>query len=679
MKNNFYALIRQISLFLILGANSNLPTFGQEFGPETEARLQAALDRFMNDPDKPFVGGISAAIKAGNLAQWQGATGYAARNIDEQNSPLPGGTPFTTGTLLQIYSVTKTFTAPLVLELAQEGLFGLDDPISKYLPLSQINPRLNSAVTIRQLLAHESGFSDYAVEPQLQIRVAAQPGRIWTPYEAISFTNQIFPTGTDRRYSSTNYIMLGAMIEAITKKPLEQHYRERFFEPLGLESMYLGVRESPGNRGVLASPHDNISPFNPVFAQTGQPTFPNAYTNISRFPMNAIVSLAFAGGGIVSNAADLAEWGAALFEGRATSKATLDLMLNSFYAIPDVNGNYLGYGIKIIPHINDTENFLGHNGDAIGYRSVLVHQPERKVTIAVLSNFAGANPYAIAKALYQALAPEFESFSPRLALPGKTVTIKGAGLATTTSVRFNGVEAEFKIISENMVKAVVPATATEGRITLVTAGGTVESNDFFTVLHPRITAIFSERGAVGSTVILAGMRLATTQRVYFNGVKATKFWPLFDFLTLAEVPQGATTGKISVLLSGGGKAVSTSDFIITQPALMIAAKQEAPLLERKAMPAELGSLNQEQRIVAFPNPMREKVTLSFSLPQAQPINVKVYDIQGREVSLLYQGEAQAHQNYQLEWKPGKEQASGIYILRLQTPNQVSQQKIIFAR
>ncbi|QMU29896.1 serine hydrolase [Adhaeribacter radiodurans] len=679
MKNYLYSVFRIASLFFLILSLSHLASFGQGLGHKMEARLQAALDKIQNDKAKPFVGGMSVAVKVENLAKWQGALGYAARNIDKDNNLLPGGTAFKPGTLSQIYSVTKTFTAPLVLELVKEGVFKLEDPISKYLPFGQINPRLNSKVTIHQLLAHESGYSDYAVEQQLQISVAAQPGRTWTALEAIAFTNQIFAPGTERRYSSTNYIVLGALVEVITKKPVEQHYRDRFFKPLNLESMYLGVREPLGNRGELAAPHDNLSPFNPVFAQTGQPLFPNAYTNIFRFPMTAIVSLAFTGGGIVSNAADLAEWGSALFTGRATSKETLNLMLNSFSPTPDMNGNYLGYGIKQIPRISDKEMFLGHNGDAVGYRSILVHQPERKITLAVLANFAAADPYAIAKAVYQALAPKLESFSPKQGLPGKTINIKGEGLSITTSVLFNGKKADFKIINESTIKAVVPANASSGQITVVTAGGTVLSNRSFTVQQPQITTFIPDHGEVGSSVFLVGNHLTKVKEVYFNGVKAAKVRSYFDFLVMAEVPKGATTGKIKVVLTGGGKATSSSDFRVTQSTPVIIANQKSLISEKQPTSALVTIPSPDQPLVSFPNPFKEKITFNFSLPVSQNIQVKVFNSQGKEVAFIYQGTAQANQKYQLQWKPGSQDLPGLYFMQLQTDNQVKQQKIIFTR
>jgi hypothetical protein len=157
---------------------------------------------------------------------------------------------------------------------------------------------------------------------------------------------------------------------------------------------------------VLAAPHDNFSQFNPILQYTGQPTFPDAYTNVSQFSFNGIISLAFTGGGIVSNVADLAEWGNALFGGRATSSATLQQMLGSISATPDEDGDYLGYGIFTNKKISTTDFFVGHNGSAPGYRAVMFYQPDRRMTIAILSNYAGAKLYDVAKALYEAM-PDF--------------------------------------------------------------------------------------------------------------------------------------------------------------------------------------------------------------------------------------------------------------------------------
>lgn len=398
--------IRRSISALILSTLAILSSFAQGFSPATITRLQFVIDSFQNDAANPYVGGLSAAIKVDGLAFWQGATGFAARNVDGQNNLLPGGTPFTTSALSRMYSVTKTFTAPLVLELAKEGVFTLEDPVSKFLPLNLINPGLTAAVTIRQLLAHESGYSNYTDELQLQIAVAYQPTHVWTAFEMLSFVHQVAAPGTERRYSSTNYITLGAIIEAATGKPVEKHFRERFFNPLHLQSMFLGVREPLPNGATLASPHDNLSPFNPVFQLTGQPTFPDAYTNVSAFPFTSIVSLAFTGGGIVSNVADMAEWGNALFGGRATRWSTIHTMIKSISSTPDADGDFLGYGIFRTTRISATDVFIGHDGNAPGYRSIMFYQPDKKMTIAILTNYHGAKLYDVAKALYESM-PEF--------------------------------------------------------------------------------------------------------------------------------------------------------------------------------------------------------------------------------------------------------------------------------
>ena len=195
-----------IRLFYLFSATLfSLHVSAQGFSEETEKKLQQVLASFQANSQNPVVGGISAAIVVDGLAAWKGASGHAARNIDANNNLLPGGTAFTPATPSRAYSVTKTFTAAFLLEIAKEGTINLSDPVIKYLPLiPQVNPDLNSNVTVRELLAHESGYSDYTGEINLQIAVAFDPARIWNFYEMLSFVKQIAQPGAERRYSSTN-------------------------------------------------------------------------------------------------------------------------------------------------------------------------------------------------------------------------------------------------------------------------------------------------------------------------------------------------------------------------------------------------------------------------------------------------------------------------------------------
>src|SRR6187402_2596430 len=122
MRPYFSFLKRQWYLQLILLIAMPALSISQGFSPQTTGRLQHVIDSFQNNPANPYVGGMSAAIKVDGLAFWQGATGHAARNVDADNNLLPGGTVFETSTLSRMYSVTKTFTAALVLELAKEEI-----------------------------------------------------------------------------------------------------------------------------------------------------------------------------------------------------------------------------------------------------------------------------------------------------------------------------------------------------------------------------------------------------------------------------------------------------------------------------------------------------------------------------------------------------------------------------
>ncbi|QMU30549.1 T9SS type A sorting domain-containing protein [Adhaeribacter radiodurans] len=105
----------------------------------------------------------------------------------------------------------------------------------------------------------------------------------------------------------------------------------------------------------------------------------------------------------------------------------------------------------------------------------------------------------------------------------------------------------------------------------------------------------------------------------------------------------------------------------------ILAERETALAEEPKVKAELSPLQ------AYPNPVKDKVTASFTLPQTQPVSLKVYDSQGQEVTTLFQGEAQANKAYEVIWQPKTSQPNGMYILRLQTTRSAQTQRILFTK
>jgi hypothetical protein len=262
--------------------------------------------------------------------------------------------------------------------------------------------------------------------------------------------------------------------------------------------------------------------------------------------------------------------------------------------------------------------------------------------------------------------PIIRSVEPQKDVPGTVVTIAGRNLATTTAVRFNGLDAAFVVVSDETVQATVPVEATSGKITLVTSGGDVVSSTTFNVRHPGIVSFTPGQGAPGTTVSLTGDRLTTVKEVYFDDIIASEFDVLSDSTMTAVVPEGAATGRIRVVLEGGGAGSSKTKFNIVPPGT---ARQEAAAAD----------LRQVSKMAVWPNPFSKQVTFSFSLGQSQPVLVKVYDLLGREVSILYQGDVRAHQPYQVEWRPPTQQAGGLYFLRMQAHGQMIQQKILLLR
>lgn len=401
MKKRIFPLLRYITASLLCFSLITVSYAQGGFSDATQVRLQHVLDSFINQSSPAFVGGMSVAINVDGLAVWEGAGGYASTLMDEHFNMYPAGLPFHTSTPSRIYSITKTFTASLVLQLAHQGYFKLDDPIGKYLDsMEYYNKDLDRTVTIRQLLNHESGYQDWEDNMGLLMAVFGAPYKVWTPYELMRFTEQLTPPGTRREYSHNNYVFLGAIIEKATKQKVEDLYRDRFFTPLGLQSIYLEGRESRGLRPEFAAPHDNI------LGLFGGGMFPQGYLNISFLPFDAITSLGFTGGGLVATAYDISVWCNALYGGRITTSPVLHSTLKSISDTVDPYGNKLGYGIKLIDKISGEFDFYGHNGSAPGYRSSMFYQPSRQMTIVVLSNFAGVDPYVVSQKLYEAL-PEF--------------------------------------------------------------------------------------------------------------------------------------------------------------------------------------------------------------------------------------------------------------------------------
>ncbi|MFX0064383.1 MAG: serine hydrolase domain-containing protein [Candidatus Hermodarchaeota archaeon] len=307
--------------------------------------------------------GISTAVIFPDQDLWLGASGMS----DPINS-----VPITSDMLFYIGSITKNFMAALILKLSEEEKLSLEDPLHKWLPKYK---NINSEITVRQLLNHTSGIFDYVEHPNSYDKKRLDSfdmTKVWTPEEIIlSLVKEpYFSPGQGWHYSSTNYVLLGMIVETITQSKLSKEIRKRFLDPLCLESMFSDYYESIPAKSQIAH---NWFDFN----RNG--TLDDLMTK----PREAIATWAY--GEMYSNAVDLAKWFDYLFRGEVINEGSLKEML-TFHS-PTPGEDWMeGYGLGIGEgNINGLKYWL-HTGKIFGYTAGVVYLPNFRLTMSLLGN-----------------------------------------------------------------------------------------------------------------------------------------------------------------------------------------------------------------------------------------------------------------------------------------------------
>lgn len=275
----------------------------------------------------------------------------------------------------RIASVTKPFVAAIVLQLAHEGRLRLSDPVDRWLPGQVPNGR---AITLRELLGHTSGLFDYDDDGAwVKARIAA-PGRTWTARELVAVATRNpprFRPGTDWSYSNTNYVLLGLVVEAVTKHALADELRARIIVPLALHSTSYPSGSSIGRRTVHG--YQGSAPGLPIPA--GRLVDVTARVSPS----------AWGAGQLVSNADDLTRFFAALLHGRVVPAPELRQMkepVGGRTPVPFTAPYGLGLDIFQTP----CGTAYGHAGDMPGYRNIVLASGDGARVVAVMVNVASA-------------------------------------------------------------------------------------------------------------------------------------------------------------------------------------------------------------------------------------------------------------------------------------------------
>jgi D-alanyl-D-alanine carboxypeptidase len=295
-------------------------------------------------------------------------------------SDLSTGAPVSTDQHMRVGSITKTFTATVVLQLVQEGRLGLDDPVAKYRP----EVPNGAHITIRQLLQMTSGLYNYSEDLAFNQRLDRHPESEWTPQEllAVAFRHPAyFPPGTGWHYSNTNYVLLGLIAEQLTHQPLARLFQKRVFEPVGLRGTSLqsdATVPRPRAQGYqFISNVDSLTA--PVL--TGKDAAWADWSAGNPYDVTRVnASWAWAAGAAVSTVEDLRRWAPALATGTLLSPEIQKERL-TFVPTSDLPGAPL-YGLGIA----EVEGFLGHDGQIPGYNSFVGYDPGRRATVVVLVN-----------------------------------------------------------------------------------------------------------------------------------------------------------------------------------------------------------------------------------------------------------------------------------------------------
>ncbi len=345
---------------------SSTPAASASFDPALAAKLQADL---ADSATKLHYPALAAAVILPDGGSWSGAAGKA---------DVAGGTPATPGTSFAVGSVTKTFIAALMLELAHDGILSLDDPIAKWLPQLAGDPRfMADRVTVRQLVDHTSGISEHTGDPAFFAAVSKDATRRWMPDELLPFVGDpTFAPGTDWAYSNTNYLLAGTVIERASGSTVASLLRGRLLAPLGLEQTVLQPQEQPA--GPTAHGYSESSPGGtsdkPIDVWDGSGLTPSA----------SWASAAWTAGGIASTAPDLARWAAALYGGRVLDPASLAEMLDFKRNAALPHGGT--YGLGAMMWLGDGGTAIGHAGGIPGFQSAMWYLAKQRATLVILTN-----------------------------------------------------------------------------------------------------------------------------------------------------------------------------------------------------------------------------------------------------------------------------------------------------
>jgi D-alanyl-D-alanine carboxypeptidase len=372
------------------------PVSARASGRATPTTIASAVRAVLDEASFPVVG-LSVGVSRGDDVLFSGGFGVA---------DMATKAAATAQTVYPISSMTKTFTAAAVMQLVQAGRLKLSDPLSRYVSGLAWAPK----VTIAELLDHTSGIPDYinsrpsplgsdcpAPSGSTARCAKLSPAQVvgWLAHQPL-----MFAPGTQWSYSSSNYYLLGLVIERATGQAYLSYLDAHVIAPLGLT-----------HTGMCPA-----SPRPPQFAVGYVPSSasPTVWANLGEGGIPA--SDGFAAGELCSDVGDLLNWGNALAHGRVVSAASYAEMTTPVRLANGTTSPY-GFGLQLggsqggfIGEFGD-HTYVGHTGGQPGFSSFIAHFTDQDLTIVLLFNSTlnqvegGALPVGIVTALLAKVDP----------------------------------------------------------------------------------------------------------------------------------------------------------------------------------------------------------------------------------------------------------------------------------
>jgi CubicO group peptidase (beta-lactamase class C family) len=326
---------KQLSiLFLFL----SLATFAQE-ATASLARIDSLLNH-LNEHDK-FMG--SLCIMQGDEVVFKEAYGY---------SEATKGIRANGGTKYKIGSISKTFTATMIMQLVEEKKILLTTKLSRFFPKIENADK----ITIEHLLYQRTGIKDYANADATLTDVLGKPNIKELITKKIENYTSNFVPDTKHEYSNSNYFVLGLIIEKVTKKTYADNLKKRIADVLGLKNTYYTSEKTDVTKRESYSYTFNGEYWDKI----------DEWNN----------DIAFSSSGIISTPEDLTLFNRELFKGKLVSLPSVELMKT----LKDT------YGMALIRFPFGERKFFGHNGKIEGFESTMGYYQQDDMTISLLSN-----------------------------------------------------------------------------------------------------------------------------------------------------------------------------------------------------------------------------------------------------------------------------------------------------